>query len=192
MKTKTKQPMNPMSWMTRTLALGLLAAAGWLAVSGCVYDVPITAKPTRPIDARLLGNWTSTDGKARLKVVKFDNDNYIVSKVEDKGEDLYRVWHSDVAKTPLVTVQILEEPKTQYAYWVWNLSEDGRLHLRMVNDKIIPDDVKRSSSVQAVEKESPKPGLVWRGKSIHERQVTSHCTFTFAAQRSRPTPSPMN
>jgi hypothetical protein len=146
--------MNKITLNAQKLTLGIVVAACCIVISGCVYDVPITAKPTRPIDARLLGNWTSTDGKAKLKVVKFDNDNYIVSKVEDKGEDLYRVWHSDVAKTPLVTVQILEEPKTKYAYWVWNLSEDGRLHLRMVNDKIIPDDVKSSSSVQKLLKKN--------------------------------------
>ena len=76
---KTKQRMNTNRWTPRTFAFGLLAAACWLAASGCVYDVPITAKPTRQIDARLLGNWTSTDGKSKLKVVKLDNYNYVVA-----------------------------------------------------------------------------------------------------------------
>ena len=146
--------MNRITSIAQNLVLGIVVAACWLVISGCVYDVPITAKPTRPIDTRLLGNWTSADGKIKLKVVKWDNDNYIVSKVQDNGENLYRVWHSDVAHTPLVTVQILEESKPQYAYWTWNLSADGRLHLRMVNDKIIPDQVKSSASVRKLLKQN--------------------------------------
>lgn len=149
--------MNKMRLIARTCILGIAAAACCFAFSGCVYDVPITSKPTRQIDARLLGNWTSADGKTKLQVVKLDNYNYIVSKNEGNEVDLYRVWHSEVGKTPLVTVQILDKSKKskpQYAYWVWQLSGDGRLHLRMVNDKIIPDDVKSSAMVRKLLKKN--------------------------------------
>ena len=137
----------------RISALALLATVA-LAIIGCVYNVPITAKPTRLVDARLLGHWTSSDGKTTLTIVKWDNDNYAVAKLEDNEVDLYRVWHSDVSKTPLVTVQTLDQSKPQYAYWIWSLSADGRLHARIVNDKIIPDDVKSSSAVQKLIREN--------------------------------------
>ena len=142
--------MNTKNLLNCASRLGIAIAASCLIVSGCVYEVPITAKPTRPIDARLLGNWTSPDGKDKMKVVKLDDSHYIVSK----NGDLFRVYHSDVANTPLVTVQILDSDKPTYSYYTWNLSDDGTLHVRLVNDKIIPDDTKSSSRVQKLLKKN--------------------------------------
>ena len=129
---------------------GIVAAACCLIGSGCIYDVPITSQPTRKLDANLLGNWSSKDGKSKMKVVKLDDSNYIVSC----DGDLYRAYHSDVANTPFMSVQKLEGDKPQYAYWDWRLSDDGILHLRNVNDKLVPDNTKDSASVQKLLKEN--------------------------------------
>ena len=144
--------MNGVSLVSRTFTFGIVAAACCFVISGCVYDVPITSKATRKIDARLLGNWTSKDGKSKMKVVKLDDSNYIVST----DGDLYRAYHSDVADTPFVSVQKLESDKPQYAYWTWKLSDDGTLSLRNVNDKVVPDDTKDSASVQELLKKNLK------------------------------------
>jgi hypothetical protein len=130
--------------------IGMLAvAACGLFSSSCVYEVPITAQPTRKIDQRLLGNWTAKDEKngetVKMKVVKLDDYNYIVFF---DNKDLYRVFHSDVAKTPFVSVQILDSEKPKYAYSAWTLIEDGTLVGRAVNDKIVPDEIKTSSAAQ--------------------------------------------
>ncbi|PYJ24595.1 MAG: hypothetical protein DME91_08345 [Verrucomicrobia bacterium] len=34
-----------------------------LAFGACEYDVPITPSPTQKVQERLLGDWTSTDGR---------------------------------------------------------------------------------------------------------------------------------
>ena len=142
--------MNRVTSIAQKLTPGIVVAACCFIISGCIYDVPITAKATRTIDARLLGNWTSKDGKDKMKVVKLDDSNYIVSC----DGDLYRAYHSDVADTPFVSVQKLESDKPQYAYWTWKLSDDGTLSLRNVSDKVVPDDTKNTASVQKLLKKN--------------------------------------
>jgi len=144
--------MSRVRLIAKKLTFGIVVAACCFVISGCIYDVPITAKATRKVDARLLGNWTSKDGKDKMKVVKLDDSNYIVSC----NGDLYRAYHSDVADTPFVSVQKLESDKPQYGYWTWKLSDDGTLSLRNVSDKVVPDDTKDSASVQKLLKENLK------------------------------------
>lgn len=121
-----------------------LAVLFALSFIGCEYDVPITSKPTRDIEESLLGTWTSSDGKSQLKVYKWDKANYLV--MEDGS--FYRVYHSDVAKIPLVSVQLLEGKTPTFAYWTWELIEGRTLSLRIVNDTIVLDDTKDSAAVQ--------------------------------------------
>jgi hypothetical protein len=138
--------------------IGTLAVAAYcLLFNSCVYEVPVTAQPTRKIDQRLLGNWTAKDEKngetVKMKVVKLDDYNYIVFF---DNKDLYRVFHSDVAKTPFVSVQILDSEKPKYAYSAWTLNEDGTLVGRAVNDKVVPDGTKSSDVVQKLLEENLK------------------------------------
>ena len=150
--------MNKMRLISRELLFGVLAAVCWLAVSGCEYEVPITANPTRKVDARLIGDWTAKkDEKEKMKVRKLDDSTYIVSY----DDNLCRAYHSDVGKAPLVSVQNIDSVQRKYFYFTWNLSPDGKqLTLRLVNDKVIPDDVKDSASVQKLlEKNLQNPNL---------------------------------
>jgi hypothetical protein len=105
------------------------------------------------MDARLLGHWTSQDGKIKLKVVKLNNENYIVANTDGK---LYRAWRSDVADTPFFTVLHLETEKPKYSYWAWELSDDGTLMVRIVNHELVPDDTKDSASVRKLLRENLK------------------------------------
>jgi hypothetical protein len=41
--------------------------------SACEYEAPITPSPTQKVQKRLLGDWTSTDGKEKMKVRKLDD-----------------------------------------------------------------------------------------------------------------------
>ncbi|MHC4063449.1 MAG: hypothetical protein ACYSUI_02955 [Planctomycetota bacterium] len=136
--------MNRIALIAQKLTPGIVVAACFIFICSCIYEVPITSEATREVDARVLGSWTSKDGEEKMKVVKLDDSNYIVCI----NGDLYRVYHSDVAETPLVSVQDLGSDKPQYAYWTWNLSDDGTLTLHMVNDKIVPDDTKDSAGVR--------------------------------------------
>ena len=150
--------MNTLKLMARKFTLGIIAAVCCFALSGCEYEVPITSNPTRKIEERLLGDWTSKDGKDKIKVRRLDDSIYIVSY----NGDLFRAYHSDVAKTSFVSVQDIDSADRKYAYFKWKLSADGkRLGLRLVNNKVIPNDNKDSESIQKlVEKNLQNPELL--------------------------------
>ena len=94
----------------------------------------------------MLGDWTSTDGKEKMKVRKLDDSIYIVYY----DGDLFRAYHSDIAETPFVSVQDLNSNDRKYSYVVWKLSDDGKhLSLRSVN-KLIPKETKDSATVAAL------------------------------------------
>jgi len=125
------------------VAIGLCS----LAFTACQYDVSITSAPTRKVQEQLLGDWTSTDFKEKLKLRSLDDSVYITYY----DGDLFRAYHSDVAGTPFVSVQDLNSSDRKYAYVVWKLSDDGKnLRLRSVNDKVIPKESKDSTAIVAL------------------------------------------
>ena len=96
---------------------------------------------------RLLGDWTSNDGKEKLKLRSLDDSIYVAYY----DGDLFRAYHSDVAEIPFVTVQDLNSNDRKYAYVVWKLSGDGKhLSLRNVSDKVISKETKESGTVVAL------------------------------------------
>ena len=136
---------NTMRLMTSQFSLRIVALLCLFALSGCEYEVPITSNPTRKVDERLLGDWTSKDEKDRMKVRRLDDSIYIVSY----NGDLFRAHHSDVAKTSFLSVQDIDSADRKYAYLTWKLSDDGkRLGLRVVNTKVIPFQIKDSARIQ--------------------------------------------
>ena len=95
----------------------------------------------------MLGDWTSADGKEKLKLRSLDENIYIVYY----DGDLFRAYHSDVAETPFATVQDLNSNDRKFAYVIWKLSEDGKnLRLRNVNDKVIPKETRDSATAVAL------------------------------------------
>jgi hypothetical protein len=119
----------------------------FVACTACQYDVPITSGPTRKVQERLLGDWTSADGKEKLKLRSLDDTVYIVYY----DGDLFRAYHSDVAETPFASVQDLNSTDRKYAYVVWKLSDDGKhLSLRNVSDKVISKQTKDSAAIVAL------------------------------------------
>jgi hypothetical protein len=130
-------------WLRVGLVIGLCA----LACTACQYDVPITSSPTRKVQEQLLGDWTSADGKEKLKLRRLDDNVYIVYY----DGDLFRAYHSDVAETAFASVQDLNSNDRKYAYMVWKLSDDGKhLSLRNVSDKVISKETKDSAAVVAL------------------------------------------
>ncbi len=138
--------MSSSDLIYRRLAFGVVGCLCILAVSACEYEVPITTSPTRKVQEQLLGNWVSLDGKENMRVRRLDDSTYVVYY----DGDLFRVYHSDVAETPFVSVQDLNSSDRKYAYVVWKLSDDGnRLSLRSVN-KVISKETKDSATVAAL------------------------------------------
>ena len=127
----------------------VFAFGACLLITGCDFEVPLTPVATRKVDARLVGDWVAAekDGdKAELMVVrKFDDATYAVA-VDD---DIYRVYHSDFAGQPFVSVQALNSEGLGYCLYTWQLSADGnQLTLRRVSTKVIPDKTKTGAELQ--------------------------------------------
>jgi hypothetical protein len=146
--------------------LGIAFCLCTLAFTACQYEVPITSDPTRKVQERLLGDWTSDDGREKLKLRKLDDSVYIVYH----HGDLFRAYHSDVAETPFASVQDINSNDRKYAFVVWKLSDDGkRLSLRNVSDKVIPKETRDSATVVALlEKNVHNPDLF--GEEIQFRR----------------------
>jgi len=127
---------------------GLIGATA-LLLAGCNYDVPLTAKPTRKIDARLLGDWVAVDKDSRkeeyLSVRQLDDTTYAVTF----DNDIYRVFHSDFAGAAFVSVQDLNADNRKYVYFKWQLSADGaQLTLAGVSNKVVPESTKDRAALQ--------------------------------------------
>jgi hypothetical protein len=147
--------------------LGVAICLCILAFTACQYEVPITSGPTRKVQERLLGDWTSADGKEQLKLRRLDDRTYIVYY----DGDLFRAYHSDVASIPFASVQDINSNDRKYAYVIWKLSDDGKhLSLRNISDKMIPKETKDSATVVALlTKNARNPELF--GEEIEFRKV---------------------
>jgi hypothetical protein len=133
-----------------------------LAASGCKWKAPITKEPTRKTDARLLGTWLSAedkddDARDALAVLKCDESHYVVLflKINEKKKEVtdgvltFRAHHSDLDKTPFVTVQDITEKERKYLYYTYGLSKDGKtLTLRVVNDDLVPRNTESPEAVR--------------------------------------------
>ena len=143
----------------RVAGFGLVSAFAALFCAACEgeYVIPITAAPTHKVDQRLIGNWVEKGGTDRIRVRSYDEMNYIVSY----NDDLYRAYHSDLGKMPLVTLQDVDSPSRIYAFVVYKLSDDGKtLSLRAVEAKVIPKQLKIMEDLQKLlKKEADNPAL---------------------------------
>jgi hypothetical protein len=145
--------VNSSSLICRRVVYGVVVCLCILAFSACEYEVPITSSPTRKVEERLLGDWSSLDGKEKMKVRRLDDSIYIVYF----DGDLFRAYHSDVADTPFVSVQDINSSDRKYAYVVWKLFDDGKhLTLRNVKSTVIPKEQKDSARVAELLKENAR------------------------------------
>ena len=131
---------------------------------GCIYVVPITSEPTGEMDSGLPGQGVSADEKIKLKVVRLNDESYIV--VNSNGK-LYQVWRSDLEGVAFLTVLSLEAEMPNYSCWNWEMSDDGSLVLHLINHKIAPKDLSDSASVRKLLTDHLKnPALFWDAISM--------------------------
>lgn len=154
------------------LALGAVVIGFFLA--GCDYDLPATPGPTRPVEPKLLGDWTSVDPEDHKEIAmhvrKLDDFNYAVS-VE---ADIYRVFHSDLDPLPLLSVQDLNSTARKYVLYRWKLSDDAtQLTLLRVSTDVISDQLTETSALQAqLIKHAADPKLLGRELSFTRAKKT--------------------
>ena len=139
------------------LLVGAAVAIGGFLLAGCEYDFPIAPKPTRAIDAKLMGDWVSVDGKDTMKVRQLDDTTYVVSY----NHELYSAIHTDLESVPFVSVLHLDPTNRKYAFLTWALSDgDSRLRLRVVSSKVIAKDTRDSAALQAqLKRQAGNPDL---------------------------------
>lgn len=147
------------------------------ALAGCdEFGVPITAGPTRDIEAALLGDWMMAEEKEgdsrkysrdRLRIRSFDHSSYVV----EHNESLYRAWHSDVDGIPLVTLQNIDSDERKYQYWSFHLSDDGsELTLRSVQSDgsmsrgVIPSNSPDSAAAAASIRKNRESSRLFAGE----------------------------
>ena len=133
----------------------LLIGAGCFFFNSCDFEIPLTVKPTRTIDSRLLGDWVFVNVNAQkieyMNVRKLDDSTYVVSS---DGE-LYRAYHSDFAGTAFLSVQELTVTVGKYLYMTYQVSADGtKLGLKSVNTKVIPETTKGQAALQELIKQN--------------------------------------
>jgi hypothetical protein len=136
-----------MKTIPRKITAVILSTLCCILLTACIYDVPLTPKPTRKVETGLLGNWIPKDEKDKktLKVRKLDDYNYVIYL----DEEIYRVFHSDFENTPFVSVQSLDATNRNYAFFTWKLSGDGNeLTLRGVDSDFISNTNKDTASLQ--------------------------------------------
>jgi len=133
----------------------LLLVLGALFLAGCNYDAALTARPTKPVDPRLLGDWVIVDkdtGKAEaMQVRQLDKSTYVIAL----DGDIYSAFHSDFAGTGFLSVQDLNTPARLYVYVTAVVSADGRqLTVQTVSTKVVPETTKGRGALQKLIKSS--------------------------------------
>ncbi len=141
--------------MRSKIALTCLFPVIVFCLSGCNYDFPLTAMPTRKIEARLLGDWVviakENDKVEIMHVRKFDESTYAVSM----DNDIYRAFHSDFAGAAFLSVQDLNAGNRKYIYYTWQLSADAtQLTLKAVRTEVVPENTKTPADIQQLIKEN--------------------------------------
>jgi hypothetical protein len=127
----------------------LLSALGTVFLAACNYDAALTARPTRDIDPRMLGDWVIIDkdtGKTEaMQVRQLDKANYVIAL----DGDLYSAFHSDFSGTPFLSVQDLNTPDRLYLFFTASMSIDGRqLTVQTLSTKVVPGTTKGRGALQ--------------------------------------------
>lgn len=151
-----------------------------LMATACKYDSPLTDKPTRDIDAALLGHWFSLKDGEPLDVYRLAHDQFLVSFRAFRGDEPYVCTHSDLAGTNFVSCQYIGHDKDSYgkfAYAAYKIDK-GELVLMYLDDDAL--DIKsltpgeRRAAVEKAAKEGKaidkKPENIGRFKKQVEEE----------------------
>jgi hypothetical protein len=133
----------------KSCCVPVLLGLGFLLLAACNYDTALTSRPTRDVDARLLGDWVLVDkesGKAEaMQVRQLDKDHYVFAL----DGDLYSAFHSDFSGVAFLSVQDLNAPERLYLYLSAVVSDDGKqLTVRTLNTKTVPGTTKGRGALQ--------------------------------------------
>ena len=142
----------------RTLTLSLAIVLGLL--SGCVYEVPVTANHTISIDPAVLGLWEEipeankdADADAKMLVLKYSDTEYLVRYPSGKDAMFFRAYPIKVGNLQCMQIQLLAEKDQPVAegdrkYHVMSYRlADGVLELKTLNKERVSDKLATSADV---------------------------------------------
>lgn len=147
----------------------VLAALSSVLLSGCLYETPLAPRPTEKVDRRLTGTWRSTEDASNLLTIRpFDAWQYVVVTSDGGAPDIYRAFTTEVAGLSLASVQELSSGRSvgRWAVFEYRLTPSGQLVLRMINDQVIPRNLRTPEALrEAIRRNRHHPELFLRATS---------------------------
>jgi hypothetical protein len=134
--------------MARPTPLLLLPAA--LLLGGCPFEsrVPLADPDPTRFEERLAGEWTAIDetggDTTAVTILRFNRAEYLVELQErDSEEGRFRAYVIDLGGEPILQLNELEtgDRAPAYVFARYALDAGGRLHLRFIGDRIVPDSL---------------------------------------------------
>lgn len=158
-------------------ALALLSTVAVICLAGCIYEAPLVAKHTIPINPALVGLWEAMpkepaepekDGGrrskvlddplagARLLILKFSDTEYVITPGSQDGI-YYRAYAIELGGTRCMQLEVIGtgegapdwEDKKPKPFLVCSFEmKDGNLMVRTLNEDVIGDDLKTTEALQ--------------------------------------------
>jgi hypothetical protein len=158
-------------------ALALLSSIAVICLAGCIYEAPLVAKHTIPIDPALVGLWEAMpkepaepekdDGRrskilddplagARLLIIKFSDTEYVIAPGDQDGI-YYRAYAIELGGKRCMQLEVIGtnegppdwEGKNPEPFLVCSYEmKDGNLLVRFLNEEIVGDDLKTTEALQ--------------------------------------------
>lgn len=132
-----------MRWIPHLLA----QVAGLFLLSGCLFEHPVSEKPTRIIDEALLGVWDGSNG-SKLTIVRSDAEHYKIEVESVSGEVEITInlvgHHAAVGGKDVVWLRWTppeQNDRKRTPRWLpcaYDLDDESRLHLAILNAEKLP------------------------------------------------------
>lgn len=132
-----------------------------LALTGCLYDSPLTEEHRIPIDPSILGLWEAAsdplepaEARDRVMILKFSDTEYLIHHMALADARYYRGYPVEVGGLACMQLQCIGTPggmpeKGAKAFIpVSYRMIDGQLEVRLINNDLIDEELKGSTALR--------------------------------------------
>jgi hypothetical protein len=129
-----------------------------IALTGCLYDAPLTEEHNIPIDPSLLGRWeisvsdtNPSEPKDNIMILKFSDTEYLIHYIATADMRYYRGYPIIVGGVSCVQLQVIGTPEgvpskdTKPFIPVSYQLIEGELEIKIVNNDLIDEDLIKGS-----------------------------------------------
>ena len=142
-------------------ATAALLVTAVLLLAGCVYESPVTAEHTIPIDRSVLGVWRSVPekgkepGDVRMMVLRYSDTEYLVHYPAGKDGLYYRGYPVQVGKVSCVQLEVIgtedgpldKDAKELFCVVSYSLA-NGELEVKVLNTDLVGKELKNSEALR--------------------------------------------